>query len=138
MGLPVHGGHKLSSDNAEQVIAALDERGSLPHLGGREAGSQPDVPSPSVRSSAVLQLGHSRALDLLRDVDAVRTTLARYQTAIGAHVYLRVTAKGLTVISLDHARCKSMIGVGPRWLHGVSDQAARRSGVRDGSHAGLY
>jgi hypothetical protein len=61
-----------------------------------------------------LVAGHRAALALLSDPDAVRLTLDQYERAIDAPVYLRVTGSGLTVMSLDAARCRSMISVGTR------------------------
>lgn len=61
-----------------------------------------------------LVVGHRRSLDLLADGDAVRSTLDRYRLAVGSDVYLRLTADGLTVMSLDVAGCRSMISVGTR------------------------
>jgi len=40
--------------------------------------------------------------------------LTLYRTHVGCPVYLRPTDSGFTVLSLDHRRCSSMIGVGGR------------------------
>ena len=61
-----------------------------------------------------LAAGHRRSLALLADHGAVRSTLDRYRRAVGVDVYLRLTADGLTVMSLDVEGCRSMISVGRR------------------------
>jgi hypothetical protein len=69
-----------------------------------------------MESGATNQLvaGHWASLALLGDTDAVRSTLDLYRSALGTDVYLRLTGNGLTVMSLDVERCRSMISVGPR------------------------
>ncbi|MGB5038487.1 MAG: hypothetical protein WBQ66_17900, partial [Blastocatellia bacterium] len=62
--------------------------------------------------------GHLRTLAMLGNTDDIKRTLALYRTALDAEVYLRLTADGLTVMSLDVERCRSMISVGSR---GTSD-----------------
>jgi hypothetical protein len=72
---------------------------------------------PESAESDVLAVrdGHLRALAHIENTSAYRATRAMYAAHIGdAGVYLRPTDDGLTVLSLDHARCASMIGVGAR------------------------
>jgi hypothetical protein len=68
------------------------------------------VPNPS-SPTQLLNRGHWRSLELLESTQAVLDTLARYEQAIGHPVYLRPTAKGLTVMSLDPSN-PAMVGVG--------------------------
>jgi hypothetical protein len=65
-------------------------------------------------SASQLVAGHWASLALLAEAEAVRETLDRYERALGSPVYLRVTGAGLTVMSLDVERCRSMISVGSR------------------------
>ena len=113
-----YGGHLLSVDSARVVIDALDQGQQPPplgELGGQHRAARPRLrPSATTDSTDAVKRGHRTALSLLQDTKAAQATLGLYAEAIGAPVYLRVTARGLTVISLDHSRCKSMIGVGPR------------------------
>lgn len=58
--------------------------------------------------------GHRRALAMLEDAVACRTTIAMYERELGASsVYLRLTGTGFTVMSLDQKQ-SSMVGVGGR------------------------
>lgn len=59
----------------------------------------------------LLNPGHWRSLELLEQTSAVHQTLSRYEHAMGHPVYLRPTARGLTVLSLDPS-APAMIGVG--------------------------
>lgn len=65
-------------------------------------------------SSANVTDGHRRTLALLSNTVDITQTLERYRAALGGEVYLRPTAEGLTVMSLDAERCCSMISVGSR------------------------
>ena len=113
-----YGGHLLSVDSARRVISDLDQGRPPPpleELGGQRHAARPRLPpSATMASMDAVKRGHRGALRLLQDTVAAQATLSLYQDAISAPVYLRVTDRGLTVISLDHAQCKSMIGVGPR------------------------
>lgn len=112
------GGHNLSIEFAHSVVDALDQGRQPPALeglGGQIPAAVPrPIPSASTASRSAVRGGHREALRLLQDTKSVQVALRLYRDAIGAPVYLRVTDRGLTVISLDHAQCKSMIGVGPR------------------------
>ncbi len=79
------------------------------------------VERPTLRRSAAappadaVRAGHLASLRQVEERDSYLRTLKMYEKELGpAGVYLRPTEKGLTVISLDHARCASMIGVGDR------------------------
>jgi len=113
-----YGGHLLSVDSARVVIDAIDQGQQPPplgELGGQRRATRPrQQPSATTDSTDAVKKGHRSALRLLQDTMAAQATLELYEEAIGSPVYLRVTARGLTVISLDHAKCISMIGVGPR------------------------
>ena len=62
---------------------------------------------------STLTPGHWRSLEAIEDGAAVLETLRRYELALGNPVYLRPTAKGLTVLSLDTAP-PAMVGVGAK------------------------
>jgi hypothetical protein len=62
-------------------------------------------------STQLLNRGHWRTLELLENTQPVLDTLCLYEQAIGHPVYLRPTAKGLTVMSLDPST-PAMVGVG--------------------------
>ena len=123
MGRANYGGHEMSREEADAVILAIDTGYALPSTLPRAAASRSVAvstssaasrnPTPS-GSARPIRPGHRRALTQLQDTKAAQQTLRLYDDAIGNPVYLRVTEKGLTVISLDHKRCKSMIGVGDR------------------------
>ena len=63
--------------------------------------------------------GHHRTLAMLGNTLDIKRTLALYRAALDAEVYLRLTADGLTVMSLDVERCRSMISVGSREMTGA-------------------
>ena len=61
--------------------------------------------------------GHLRTLAMLGNTDDIKRTLALYRAALDGEVYLRLTADGLTAMSLDAERCRSMISVGSRGMN---------------------
>ncbi len=64
-------------------------------------------------TAAAVRKGHLRALEQLELSDGYSRTRELYREALGGvGVYLRPTAAGFTVLSLDARRCASMIGVG--------------------------
>jgi hypothetical protein len=109
MGTLPYGGHKLSAEAADVIITSIctkspAQAAPLPML--------PASPRPIESSAApLLNRGHWHSLELLENTPAVLDTLARYEQAIGHPVYLRPTAKGLTVMSLDPS-ISAMVGVG--------------------------
>ncbi len=83
-----------------------------PDEDGSELPLQP--PSRTPRGGPVRQ-GHLRALEQLEDTAAYLEARRRLrETPGGVDVYLRPVNAGLTVMSLDVARCASMVGVGGR------------------------
>jgi len=103
-------GHGFARERAEQIVGALDAvpRATAPQ---RRAG----VRSTEYQTTGQLTEGHRRTLELLTDAAAVQRTLEMYRDALdGVEVFLRLTDKGLTVLSLDVEGCRSMIGVGAR------------------------
>ena len=66
-------------------------------------------------SNSPVRPGHLRSLEEIEDSDKYIRTRALYREALGGvDVFLRPTASGLTVLSLDADNCPSMIGVGTR------------------------
>jgi len=109
------GGHELSDADAQQVVDSIDAGTSPPNVVPQTRQRRARTSTSSQTGSfSPLTKGHWRSLDLLRDSDAICTTIGLYRRAIGADVYLRPTAQGLIVISLDWRSCASMIGVGGR------------------------
>jgi hypothetical protein len=102
-------GHELSEEGVAVIIGSIEAVGP----GVRRAVPvQPPSPTPIESSPAsLLRSGHWRSLELLENTEAVLDTLARYEQALGHPVYLRPTAKGLTVMSLDPST-PAMVGVG--------------------------
>lgn len=125
MGAMVRGGHELSRKEADEIIARI-ERAGVP--ASRRLESSPTgttVRRPGRASTfqgqadasagAAITDGHRRILAMLQDLDAMKQTLSLYHAHLGKNgVYLRLTDRGFTVISLDHEHCASMIGVGDR------------------------
>jgi len=112
MGGRSHGGHEISDDDANVILANLSKQtpeNDAPVL----TPAQPPSPPPATSSAEppLLNRGHWHSLELLEDTPAVLQTLARYEQALGHPVYLRPTAKGLTVMSLDPST-PAMVGVG--------------------------
>ena len=122
-------GHNLSREEADAVIDALEGRGPMPvldfnelpgtrasHTGAERYAStaRTTTPRSSDDGKQPVRDGHRAALASLEDTASARRTLDLYRVAVEAPVYLRVTEKGLVVISLDHERCSAMIGVSGR------------------------
>jgi hypothetical protein len=111
MGLRSYGGHEISAEAADVVIANI---GMKSPAKAAPLPPSPRLPAPEpteASRTALLNRGHWRSLALLENTPAVLDTLARYEQDIGHPVYLRPTAKGLTVMSLDPAT-PAMVGVG--------------------------
>jgi hypothetical protein len=89
----------------------------------RHDGTRVGSPAPAVRA------GHVRALEMIENLSAFKETIALYEAHLGnGNVYFRPTEKGLTVMSLDHEGCASMIGVsgrntGDEYLDGIPPSA---------------
>lgn len=110
-------------------VRYLDLQRSADISGGTGTTSQPrsdaaptaqpgahTAPRPLDRSpTGPLQAGHMLCLTEMETPDGYPRTRALYRQALGGvDVYLRPTASGFTVLSLDAGRCASMIGVGGR------------------------
>lgn len=64
--------------------------------------------------------GHRRSVSMLEVTDAAAETISAFQKALGGvRVFLRPVDAGLTVMSLDVERCRSMISVGAASGRGV-------------------
>ena len=116
-GTAAYDGHELSGEDARFVIDEIDHGRMPPNLEdlvGQDDPLQEGQQNQRGPSGTAVKSGHWHALELLQYSAAVQNALRLYRKAIEAPVYLRVTGRGLTVISLDHKRCMSMIGVGPR------------------------
>jgi len=110
MGTRPFGGHELSAAEAEAVIARVENR-TLSGGPPLPVVATPPVPPLVRRGAPVVRTGHWRSLELLENTGGVLETLAMYEDATGHPVYLRPTAQGLTVMSLD-PRTTAMVGVG--------------------------
>jgi hypothetical protein len=112
MGGRPHGGHEISDEAAALIITNIS-RQKPENDAPLRPPVQPTAPLPTAPISAapLLNRGHWHSLELLENTPAVLETLARYEQAIGHPVYLRPTAKGLTVMSLDPST-PAMVGVG--------------------------
>ena len=74
----------------------------------------PEKVRPAQPARAVRE-GHIHAVEMIEDLAAFTETVNLYERHLGAgNVYFRPTEKGLTVMSLDHEQCVSMIGVSGR------------------------
>ena len=83
----------------------------------------PERVSAPKNSASAVRGGHLAALESIERQTAYRQTLDLYDEQLGtASVYLRPTDKMFTVLSLDHQRCASMIGVSDR---GTGDENLR-------------
>jgi hypothetical protein len=81
----------------------------------------------------VVRPGHYNALEQLEQNFAYRQTREMYRRHLGdPGVYLRLTDRGFTVLSLDYKRCSSMVGVGARdsQQHVLRDLPPAEDGVR--------
>jgi hypothetical protein len=109
MGQRSYGGHEISLEAARHIIENIGSKSpaNAPPLPPEAPSRQPIVSS----ATPLLNRGHWRSLELLGRTQAVHETLALYEQAIGHAVYLRPTAKGLTVMSLDPST-PAMVGVG--------------------------
>jgi hypothetical protein len=112
MGRRFRGGHEVTDEAAAVIITNISMK-SPAKAAPLRPPAQPSLPRPTTSNAAtpLLNNGHWHSLELLENTPAVLETLARYEQAIGHPVYLRPTAKGLTVMSLDPAT-SAMVGVG--------------------------
>lgn len=112
MGGRSNGGHEVSDEAAALIITNISSQRPEKEGALRPPALPPALlPTTSISAAPLLNRGHWHSLELLENTPAMLETLARYEQAIGHPVYLRPTAKGLTVMSLDPST-PAMVGVG--------------------------
>jgi hypothetical protein len=121
-------GHELSRAKADETIegiesgpASITDDSQTPGSGRPVNPSSliPQAPARIIRGEPIRR-GHELGLKMMENEEAVRKTLRLYNLFLADFgVYLRIVEKGLTVISLDYAKCHCMIGVGGRGTEDV-------------------